>query len=164
MMGISLLLDTVADIISKNIKFSAKTNPHETLESLPLLELSSICINLTLVLVLLFIVSERQIVVCLGRIRVDKEGSNGNSVPIRHNLDGNIQNIVIGRWYKALAFCCFYVLLLQVLVLGFDGIGLIRESARGKSINWTLVLSPAAQSLAWFLLRFSTLHCKFSSS
>ncbi|WOH01816.1 hypothetical protein DCAR_0521201 [Daucus carota subsp. sativus] len=163
-MGISLLLDTIADISSKNRKYSAKISPLETLERLPLLELSSICINLTLVLVLLFIVSARQIVVCLGRIRVDKEVSNGNPVPIRRSPDADIQKIVIGRWYKAAAFCCFYVLFLQVLVLGFDSIGLIRESTRGKSISWTLVLSPAAHSLAWFLLSFSTLHCKFSFS
>ncbi|KAK1355887.1 ABC-type xenobiotic transporter [Heracleum sosnowskyi] len=162
-MGISLLLEinqVISDLASKRRNFSAKKNPSEALQGLPLLELSSICINLTLVLVFLFIVSAKQIFVCLGRVRVDKEGSNGNSVPIRRR-DNEIQSVVIGNWYKASAFCCFYVLFVQVLVLGFDGIGLISESTKGRSRNWTLVLSPAAQCLAWFVLSFSTLHCKF---
>ncbi|KAL1826092.1 hypothetical protein ACET3Z_012870 [Daucus carota] len=165
-MGISLLLEinqAVSDLSAKRRRFSATNSPSEALHGLHILELSSICINLTLLLVFLFIVSAKQVYLCLGRIRVDKEGSNGNSVPIRRR-DSEIQSIVISNWYKATAFCCFYVLFVQVLVLGYDGIGLIRESTEKRSRNWTLVLSPAAQSLAWLALSFSTLYCKFRPS
>lgn len=44
----------------------------------------------------------------------------------------------------------------QVLVLGFDGVGLVRHS-----VDWSVICLPSAQALAWFVLSFSALHCKF---
>lgn len=44
----------------------------------------------------------------------------------------------------------------QVLVLGFDGVGLVR-----RSVDWSVICLPSAQALAWFVLSFSALHCKF---
>ncbi|KAM7501519.1 hypothetical protein LguiB_000423 [Lonicera macranthoides] len=145
-------------------------NLFRTLHDLHILELSSICINFTLVLVLLFIVSARQVFLCAGRIRFIKEdsnspshsNSNSNSVPIRPVV-GEIRSAVnISKSYKGSAFCCFYILFLQVLVLGFDGIGLIRGSAKGT--NWTHLLLPLAQGLAWFVLSSSVIYCKFKVS
>ena len=48
--------------------------------------------------------------------------------------------------------------------MGFDGVALVRESVNGKVMNWLGLLLPAAQSLAWFVLSFSALHCKFKAS
>ncbi|KAI3460999.1 hypothetical protein Pfo_017662 [Paulownia fortunei] len=156
-----------------NLFLAAETNASEvpnhlpeTIHRVPILELASVCINLTLLLVFLFVVSARQVVVCFGRIRVRKEESNRNSVAIRHRgvVDSEeIQSLVIGKSYKASVFCCFYVLFVQVLLLGFDGVRLIREAAqgRGNETHWTVVLLPAAQSLAWFVLSFSALYRKY---
>lgn len=153
-----------------NITASFLSSPaaHKTLltaiRGLPILELASICINLTFFLVFLFIVSARQISVCVGRIRIFKDDTGTNSVPIRRGLDGEIRNFVIGTGFKVSLFCCFFVLFLQVSVLGFDGVGLIREAVNGKVADWSLLCLPAAQGLAWFVLSFSALHCKFKVS
>ncbi|KAM7527349.1 hypothetical protein LguiB_030759 [Lonicera macranthoides] len=163
-MGINLLFSEISRFYALNTRFSATNKLFRTFQGLPALELSSICINLLLVLVFLFVVSTRQILVCLGRIRIIKDDSGTNSVSVRHSVDGEIRGIEIGRGYKASVFCCFYVLFLQVLVLSFDGIGLIREAAHGKGTNWTLILLPASQGLAWFVLSFSALYCKFKAT
>ncbi|KAM7521760.1 hypothetical protein LguiA_011662 [Lonicera macranthoides] len=163
-MGINLLFSEIFRFYALNTRFSATNKLFRTFQGLPALELSSICINLLLVLVFLFVVSTRQILVCLGRIRIIKDDSGTNSVSVRHSVDGEIRGIEIGRGYKASVFCCFYVLFLQVLVLSFDGIGLIREAAHGKGTNWTLILLPASQGLAWFVLSFSALYCKFKAT
>ncbi|KAK8565243.1 hypothetical protein V6N12_058813 [Hibiscus sabdariffa] len=144
--------------------------PHFSLvraiQGLPILELSSICINLTLVLVFLFIISARQISVCAGRIRFYKDDSVPNSSPIRRSItvDGEGQQVLVGAGFKLSVFCCFYVLLVQVVVLGFDGFSLIREAVDGKVVDWSALALPSAQCLAWFVLSFSALHCKFKVS
>jgi hypothetical protein len=160
-MGISVLLNKIPALSS------AAQSPNtlsSAIQGLPVLELSSICINLTLFLVFLFIISARQIFVCVGRIRITKDDSAANASPIRHSVDGEIGDVSIGTGYKISVFCCFYVLLVQVLVLGFDGAGLIRESVNGKVVDCSGLFLPAAQSLAWFVLSFSALHCKFKVS
>ncbi|KAI3449833.1 hypothetical protein Pfo_006498 [Paulownia fortunei] len=110
-----------------------------------------------------------QVGLCLGRIHLRKDDLAGSSVAIRHRgvADGEeIQSIVIGKGYKASVFCCFYVLFVHVLLLGFDGVGLMREAAlgEGRKSDWTVVLLPAALSLAWFVLSFSVLHCKYKGA
>ncbi|KAL0461061.1 UNVERIFIED_CONTAM: ABC transporter C family member 5 [Sesamum latifolium] len=160
-MGINLFLaaETTASEAPPN-------HLQQNFHHVPILELASICINLTLLLVFLFVVSARQIVLCVGRIRLRKENSNRNSVASRHTglVEGEgIRSLVIGTSYKATVFCCFYVLLVQVLVLGFDGVRLIKKAAHGKGnkTHWTIILLPAAQSLAWFVLSFSALYRKY---
>lgn len=164
-MGISLLLDKIK---IQALSSSAAQSPNTLLsaiQGLPILELSSICVNLTLFLVFLFIVSARQIFVCVGRIQIVKDDSAANASPIRRSgVDGEIRDVNIGMSYKVAAFCCFYVLFVQVLVLGFDGVGLVRESVNGKVVDWSGLLLPATQSLAWFVLSFWALHCKFKVS
>lgn len=162
-MGISLLLNRVsASYLTRQSHFAF----FKAIQSLSVLELSSICINLTLFLVFLFIISARQISVCVGRIRFFKDDSVASSSPIRRNgsVDGEIGEVKIGNWFKISVFCCFYVLFVQVLVLGFDGVGLVRKAVDGKVVDWPALCLPAAQGLAWFLLSFSALHCKFKLS
>lgn len=159
-MGISLLL-TELSASSTAVQAQAIISPLRGIRAVPLVELSSICINLTLLLVFLFIVSARQIFTCVGRFRVAKDDYSANPVPIHRVADGDTRSIEIGTGFKISVLCSFYLLLLQVLVLGFDGAGLIRESAHGTVPNWAHICLPAAQALAWFVLSFSVLHCKF---
>ncbi|KAK1560441.1 hypothetical protein Q3G72_026699 [Acer saccharum] len=162
-MGVTLLLHKISSSLSTS---QSHYSLLKAIQGLPVLELSSICINLTLLLVFLFIISARQIFVCAGRIRTLKDDSVANSSPRRRSVsvDGEIRDVKIGTWFKMSLFCCFYVLFLQVLVLGFDGVGLIREAARGKVVDCSVLFMPVAQGLAWFVLSFSALHCKFKVS
>ncbi|PON54587.1 ATP-binding cassette containing protein [Trema orientale] len=162
-MGIDLLLHRFSSSYPKS---QTPNTLLRTIQGLPVLELASICINLTLVLVFLFIVSARQIFVCVGRIRLLKDDSAANGSPVQRasGVEGEIRDVRIGTDFKISVLCCFYVLLVQVLVLGFDGVGLIRESVNGKLVDWSVIWLPASQGLAWFVLSFSALHCKFKVS
>ena len=66
-------------------------------------------------------------------------------------MDGEIHDVVVGKSFKFVLFCCFYVLILRFLVLAFDGVALIKEAVCGKVVAWSLVCSPiAAEVLVWF--------------
>ncbi|KAL6271327.1 hypothetical protein ACE6H2_028238 [Prunus campanulata] len=136
------------------------------LQGLPVLELSSIFINLVLFLAFLFIVSARRIFVCLGRIRILKDDLASNASSIRHNsvVDAETREVRVGTAFKFSVLCCFYVLFVQVVLLGFDGVALIRATSNGKVVDWSVLCLPAAQGLGWFVLSFSALHCKFKPS
>eukprot|EP00257_Ricinus_communis_P020115 XP_015579276.1 ABC transporter C family member 5 [Ricinus communis] len=160
-MGFAFLLNNYNSITQSSLSVLKE------FQGLPVLQLASICINLTLFLVFLFIVSARQIFVCVGRVRLLKDDhSAANSSPIRRSsADGEIPVVItISTGFKLVLVCCFYVLFLQFLVLGFDGIALIREAVNGKVVDWSIICLPAAQGLAWFVLSFSALHCKFKAS
>nr|GMD22187.1 ABC transporter C family member 5 [Ipomoea batatas] len=159
--------------------FTAKISNQEPLlsivftgnHSLPVLELASICIHLTLFLVFISVVSARQICLCFGRIRVSKENSNAQAnlgaepVPVLGRVvDVEIRRIEVNKSYKFSVLCCFYVLFLCIVLLGYDGVGLIRQAAHKENVNWTFILLPAAQSLAWFVLGFSAIYCKFRAA
>ncbi|XP_044502780.1 ABC transporter C family member 5-like isoform X2 [Mangifera indica] len=162
MTGIIVLLNRISVSYSERQLHYALL---KAIQGLPILELSSICINLTLFLVFLFIISAKQVFVCLGRIRILKDDSVASSSPVRRSsVDGEIRDVKISTRFKMSVFCCFYVLFLQVLVLGFDGVGLIRKAVDGKVVDWSTLCLPAAQGLAWFVLSFSALHCKFQVS
>ncbi|KAJ7972577.1 ABC transporter C family member 5 [Quillaja saponaria] len=161
MMAIALLLDKISATSPASQSSNALLR---VILGLPVLELLAVCINFTLILVFLFIISARQIFVCAGRIRVIKDNRAANASPIRHIVDREIRDVTLGTDFKLSVFCCFYVLLVQVLVLVFDGVGLIRGAVDGKDVNWSVLPLPAAQGLAWFVLGFSALHCKFKVS
>ena len=155
-------------VLSKFVSSSSLTSSSHPLlraiDGLPVLDLTSICINLTLFLVFLFIVSARQIFVCIGRVGIIKDDSGSNSHPIRRSIDRDIHDIEIGKGFIATVSCCLYVLLLQLLVLASNGIWLIRRALNKETANWLLLCLPAAQFLAWFVLSVSALHCKFKVS
>ncbi|KAL8029181.1 hypothetical protein ABFX02_14G211400 [Erythranthe guttata] len=164
-MGINLLPSLLFAAASE----SQSNHLPETIHRVPILELASVCINLTLLLVFLFIVSARQVFVCFGRIRVTKEDSSNHAALRRRAAAADrdeIQSLVVSRSYKATLFCSFYILLVQVSVLGFDGFRLIKQATqgKGKQTHWTVLLLPAAQSVAWFVLSFSALYCKYKFS
>lgn len=161
-MGVALLLNSILASTPR----PSSTTLTRAIQGLPILELASVCINLTLFLVFLFVVSARHIYICVGRIRILKDDSAANASPIRRSsvVEGERRDVRIGTDFKISVFCCFYVLFVQVVVLGFDGICLIRKSVDRKAVDWSMLCLPAAQSLAWFVLSFSALHCKFKGS
>ena len=76
-----------------------------------------------------------------------------------------------------MCLCSFVVALLQwfkggitnfcynSLELGFEGGALIWGEANGDAdVDLSLLAVPAAQGLAWFVLSFSALYCKFKVS
>ncbi|KAF7818479.1 ABC transporter C family member 5 [Senna tora] len=162
-MAISQLLDRIS--ASSLLPGSSSNTLLRTILGLPVLELAAICVNLTILLVFLFVISARRIFVCVDRIRISKDNTAGNPNPIRHSIiDGEINDVRIGTGFKLSLLCCFYVLFVQVLVLGFDAASLIRGATNGKTVKWSLISLPAAQGLAWFVISFSALHCKFKVS
>ncbi|KMT05758.1 hypothetical protein BVRB_7g165990 [Beta vulgaris subsp. vulgaris] len=142
----------------------AKTVLPDELLGIPILELLSICINLVLLLVFLLMLSVRQFVTCIGHIRLIKNDSHPNSVPAHRGLDYEVSEIVVGNWYKVTVLSCFYMLLVEVVLLGFDGVGVIREASHGNVESWVSICWPAAQVFAWFVMCLLTLHCKYRSS
>ncbi|GFP85392.1 ABC transporter c family member 5 [Phtheirospermum japonicum] len=143
----------------ENFTSEAHNNLPGSIHRLPVLELASICINLTLLLLFLSVVSARQVVLCFGRTRIRKDDSGRNPSAISLINDDETQTLVLDKSYKTSLFCCFYVLLVQILLLGFDGVRLIKSA-----VHWTVILLPASQSLAWFVLSFSALYCKYKPS
>lgn len=138
-------------------------NKTKAIQGLPVLELSSICINSTLCLVFLFIVSVRQISVCAGRAGLArKDDSISAPNPIGPVLEPC--ELKVGNLFKLSVCSCLYVLFVQVVLLGFDGASLIREAASGNSVDWSVLCFSAAQCLAWIILSFSALHCKLKVS
>ncbi|KAJ8900504.1 hypothetical protein K2173_025281 [Erythroxylum novogranatense] len=137
--------------LAKNI-LNRKVGASKEIHGLLILELASICVNLTLFIVFLFIISARQIFVCVGRIRLLKEDSSvANSSSIRpSSVEGEIRDVVVGIGFKLSLLCCFYVLVLQFGILGYDGVALIREVVNGKSVDWSIIGLPDAQSLTWY--------------
>ncbi|GMJ00761.1 Arabidopsis thaliana ATP-binding cassette C5, multidrug resistance-associated protein 5 [Hibiscus trionum] len=162
-MGSTRLLTSIAAYSSSLSAGQLHFSLLGTNQGFPISELSSICINLTLLLVFLFIIVARQMLVYVCRTQFLKDDSVGNSSPIRTNIsvDGEVQDVTVGTGFKFSVFCCFYVLLVQVMVLGYDGFGLIREAVDGKVVDWSVIALPAVQGLAWSVLSFSTLYCKF---
>ena len=124
------------------------------IDHLPLLELCSVLTNLALFLVFLFTLSATQILVCVrrgGRDRLSKEDVN---------LEREANDVSFGTVSKFSLLCCVYVLAVQVLVLVFDGVKVIRGAS-----DWFITLFfPAAQCLAWVVITFLALHLKYKPS
>ncbi|XP_061352670.1 ABC transporter C family member 5-like isoform X1 [Gastrolobium bilobum] len=163
-MGVSQLFDKISASTSSSSYSGSLNVLLSTILGLPVLELAAVCVNLTLVLLFLFVVSVRRILVFEGRIGNGKDNNSGNASPIRRGNNGEIGDVRIGAGFKFSVLSCFYVLFVQVLVLGFDGGALIWGEANGKGVDWPLLSVPAAQGLAWFVLSFSALYCKFKVS
>ncbi|XP_023764051.1 ABC transporter C family member 5 [Lactuca sativa] len=129
-------------------------------KDLKVLENSATVFNLALVVLSLLIVLVRKIAVYTWHNRVSKEEADeiGSRVSA---VETQFLNVEIGKVYKASVCCCFYVLLLQAVVLCYDGVCLITKSAQGeKGVSLEPLFLPASQFFAWFVLSFSTLSCK----
>ena len=119
---------------------------------LPILELVAICTNL--VVLVLFLL--REVFFCVGgRVWFFKD--NDNNVGVVGN--GETFDVRIGTWFKLSVFSCLYVLLVQVLVLGFDGFALIKEDF--VVVDLSLLSVPFVQCFVWIVLSFTALRCKY---
>nr|XP_043612218.1 ABC transporter C family member 5 [Erigeron canadensis] len=142
---------------------------------LRLLELIASGFNFTLVVLSVLIVFGKKIRVYVDRNRVfrkedvDDIGGTHRVSLIRENgsgggLEAEFLDVEIGKLYKASVYCCFYVLLIQTVVLCYDSVCLITNSAQGDEKGFVVslesLLFPASQFFAWFVLSFSTLSCK----
>ncbi|PIA40065.1 hypothetical protein AQUCO_02500054v1 [Aquilegia coerulea] len=155
------MIDMETSILINKISSSLAMNAFlKGFIKLPILERISVSINLLLFLLFIFFALTRRLLRCIGRAQLIKE--DGSHAPIRRGEDG-ILKIEIGTGFKISLFCCFYVLFLQVLVLGFDVTGLIREGVDELKRDWSLLYFPIAQGITWFVLSFSALNCKFKA-
>ena len=79
------------------------------IRGLPVSELASIGVNLTLLLSLLFFVSARRVFQCLVRVGPVKDESAASGAPIRRNgpVDGEATEVRVGTDFKAAVLCCF---------------------------------------------------------
>ncbi|KAI3526549.1 hypothetical protein L1887_05806 [Cichorium endivia] len=129
-------------------------------KGLKVLELSATLFNLALVVLTLLIVLARKIAVYTWQNRVRKEEADDTGSRVSA-VETQFLNVEIGKVYKASVYCCFYVLLLQAVVLCYDSVCLITKSAQGKNgVSLEPLFLPASQFFAWFILSFSTLSCK----
>ncbi|KAL5996742.1 Multidrug resistance-associated protein 5 [Asimina triloba] len=128
-------------------------------QQLPLPERAAVVVHSSLFLLFLFFASVRRLVTRVGRAPIFKENGVDSSRLGRDNL---LQSVVVGRGFKITLFCCFYMLFLQVLVLGFDIFGLLIEKRSVE--DWAVLFLPSVQCLAWFLLCSSAFHCKLKSA
>jgi hypothetical protein len=154
-MGIPQFLDKISSLPT----LYSLNNLSSTILGLSVLELAAVCVNLTLVVLFLFVVSVRKILV-YERIRIGKDSTTENDSPICSVIDGEItttSDVSVSVWFKLSMLSCFYVLFVQVLVLG----AFIWGEANEKVVNWSLLSVPASQVLAWSVLSFSALNCKF---
>ncbi|XP_057721837.1 ABC transporter C family member 5-like [Arachis stenosperma] len=125
--------------------------------SLPVLELVATCANLALLLVFLIVIFSRKVLGNVGSVRYDNKddiASNGGAVSPRV-VDAQTHQVRIGTWFKLSVLSCLYVLLVQLVVLGFDAVALIQ----GKG-NLSVILLPVSQGLSWIVLSFLALNCK----
>ncbi|OIW04791.1 hypothetical protein TanjilG_11093 [Lupinus angustifolius] len=129
---------------------------------LPLLELVSIFTNLSFLLIFLFVVFLRKVHLSVSTARYSKDNRGNNASQISHSFDAEMREFRISTWFKLSLLSCFYVLLVQVLSLGFDGVTLIK--GKRKTVDLCLLSVPGFQCLAWLVLSFSALHCKFNVS
>ncbi|XP_077226576.1 multidrug resistance-associated protein 5 [Tasmannia lanceolata] len=128
--------------------------------ALPLLERIAISIHLGLFVLFFFFISARRIFTCVWRVSIFKESQQNSA----QELGGNDsrRSIEVGKGYKIAILCCFYVLLLQVLVVGFEAFGLWREE-HVESWSWSVLYLPLIQCLAWFVMSLFAIHCKFKA-
>ncbi|KAI5401150.1 hypothetical protein KIW84_065843 [Lathyrus oleraceus] len=147
-MPIPLFLHQISTLIVTSYSGSS-------LLGLSVLELAAICVNLTLVLLFLFIVSVRKILVN-KRNRLGKDNTPGSgSVVIDTETTSDVSNISL--WFKLSLLSCFYVLFVQLLVLGFD----LCVSIWGEVLHWSVLSVSASRVLSWCVLSFSALKRKF---
>ncbi|KAK7245309.1 hypothetical protein RIF29_40148 [Crotalaria pallida] len=125
---------------------------------LPLFELVSIFTNLIFLLLFLFLVSARRVLLSVRAVGFSKDDRGDNASPIRPSFDSEIHEVRISTWFKLSVFSCFYVLLVQLLLLVFEGVILI--NGKRESVGLGLLSVLGVQGLAWLVLSFSALNCK----
>ncbi|KAF3777165.1 ABC transporter C family member 5 [Nymphaea thermarum] len=125
-------------------------------QNLPLMERISVSIHLVLLVLLLFSISARQILTCVGRVPFWKQRAADLSPG-----DGNegSRKIEIGNSFRIALMCCGYLLVLQLLVIAFEAASPDKNSGDRSTLSL-----PCVQALAWSVMSFSVFHCKLRGS
>uniref|UniRef100_M4F6H2 ABC-type xenobiotic transporter n=1 Tax=Brassica campestris TaxID=3711 RepID=M4F6H2_BRACM len=123
------------------------------LRDLPLVEASSICITLALLLVFIIDISARRLLLCLRRGPFFKHDSVGNS------SSGDTRELQVTIGYKFSVLCCFFVLIVHVSVLVLDVVGVAKERN-----EISVLFSPVTEVVAWLVLCASVVRCNYTSA
>ncbi|XP_010936071.1 ABC transporter C family member 5 isoform X2 [Elaeis guineensis] len=130
-------------------------------EGLPLPEKVSVAVHSALLLFFLFFVWARRVLSGgLRRVSAFKE-EQMDPIPAHANSGGG-RVVVVSNWFKISTICCFYVSLLQLAVLGYETVNLVRKGF--DSGDYSVLCLPSVQALAWLVLGLSAVHCKFKES
>ena len=68
---------------------------------------------------------------------------------------------MVSYWFKICIACCFYLLLLQLGLLGYQTVRLVWFDVGLR--DFSVVYLPLVQLFAWFVLVLSVYHCKFKA-
>lgn len=123
-----------------------------------------VIVNLAMLLSLFFFLSTRHFFSCLlGRVSPYKDDHQNPTTAVRRQ-SGDHQLTEVGKLFYVSVACCFYVLLLQVIVLGFQVVTLLMRKEDGDVSfrEYSLLYLPFVQTLAWIVLLLSTFYCKFN--
>nr|QEY08338.1 ATP-binding cassette sub-family C member 5 [Crocus sativus] len=69
--------------------------------------------------------------------------------------------VVFGYWFKFVVACCLYLVLVQLVVLGYETVILIRLGDDAKLSDYTVLYLPLLEALSWLVLVLWVLYCKF---
>lgn len=117
-------------------------------------------------LLFLFFASVRRVFSCSGfQLPAFKDDGPAASGPIQINGDSGAhrRKALVSYWFKICIACCFFVLLLQLGLLGYQTIRLVWLDAGRGTGDVSAVYLPLVQSLAWLVLVLSVYHCKFKA-
>ncbi|KAF3505437.1 hypothetical protein F2Q69_00040642 [Brassica cretica] len=123
------------------------------LRDLPLVEASSICITLALLLVFIIDISARRLLLCLRRGPFLKHDSVGTS------SSGDARELQVTIGYKFSVLCCFFVLIVHVSVLVLDVVGVTKERN-----EISVLFSPVTEVVAWLVLCASVVRCNYTAA
>lgn len=74
---------------------------------------------------------------------------------------GSNRKVVLNCWFKIAVLCCFYILLIQAAVFGYEVVNLVWFVDGSR--NYSVIYLPLVQLLSWLVLSFSIYHCKFTA-
>ncbi|WOL10653.1 hypothetical protein Cni_G19412 [Canna indica] len=131
-----------------------------SLRHLPFSELVAASAHALLILFFLFFASARRVLACTIHRAPALKDDDQSSLSARSNSVHN-RFVKVGYWFKVTAFCCFFIFFLQIAVLGYEIINLVRRESESR--DYTLFYLPAIQALAWLVLGSLVFHCKFKA-
>uniref|UniRef100_A0A1D1Y353 ABC transporter C family member 5 n=1 Tax=Anthurium amnicola TaxID=1678845 RepID=A0A1D1Y353_9ARAE len=126
---------------------------------LPLQEQVAIFLHSALLLLFLFLASARRLFSrVLGRVPSVLKEEQGNLIPA--GGDSGVDAAVgTGKSFVASVACCFYILFLQLVVLGWEVVAALVGRDAG-SRDFSSVYLPSVQALGWLVLGLSAFHCR----
>ncbi|XP_074559012.1 ABC transporter C family MRP4-like [Curcuma longa] len=133
-----------------------------SLRRLPFPDQIAVAVHTSLLLFFLIIFSARRVLACAIRRLPTLKNDSQNPLPVHGDSGfGRFAIARVGYWFKVTAFCCCFIFFLQILVLGYLTVNLIRGESQSR--DYSLLYLPLVQALAWIVLVGSVFHCKFKA-